>query len=246
MSNVPKCRAIYKPAGRAGEYSPLAVNLYTGCAHRCRYCYVPNCLKMDKEKFHSQIRIRKNIIDSIEHDVESTRIIEPVLLCFTCDPYTPYVEYDPDNFTTRKVMAILSGVNVNFQILTKSGLKAARDFDLYKAGDKFATTLTFFDPQKSQEIEPFAALPAERVESLRKAKGRNIETWVSLEPALDEKEIHKLIDASAEFTDLYKVGKVTNYRSDIIDWSGFVKRITAHLDSLRKPYFLKRDLRQYL
>jgi hypothetical protein len=26
-------RTIYEPEGRAAEYSPLALNLYTGCAH---------------------------------------------------------------------------------------------------------------------------------------------------------------------------------------------------------------------
>ncbi len=32
---------IYVPKGRAREYSPLALNLYRGCEHRCSYCYCP-------------------------------------------------------------------------------------------------------------------------------------------------------------------------------------------------------------
>ena len=28
---------IYEPRGKAREYSELAVNLYTGCSHGCRY-----------------------------------------------------------------------------------------------------------------------------------------------------------------------------------------------------------------
>ena len=31
---------IYEPAGRAREYSPLALNYFKGCTHNCAYCYV--------------------------------------------------------------------------------------------------------------------------------------------------------------------------------------------------------------
>ena len=34
---------IYEPTGAAREYSPLALNVYTGgCEHRCVYCYCRN------------------------------------------------------------------------------------------------------------------------------------------------------------------------------------------------------------
>jgi len=35
---------IYEPRGRAGEYAPLAVNLYKGCGHGCVY-YLKNDLR---------------------------------------------------------------------------------------------------------------------------------------------------------------------------------------------------------
>ena len=45
-----KTSVIYEPRGKAREYSPLAVNLYFGCGHRCEYCYAPSFLhKTDKE-----------------------------------------------------------------------------------------------------------------------------------------------------------------------------------------------------
>jgi len=33
---------IYRPTGRAEEYSFLAINHYRGCGHECEYCYVPD------------------------------------------------------------------------------------------------------------------------------------------------------------------------------------------------------------
>lgn len=241
-TDVGKCRAIYRPRGRAGEYSPLALNLYTGCRHGCKYCYVPRCLQKDKKEFHQLVRVRKNIIENLKHDIETVQITEPVLLCFTCDPYTPGVEGDTNNETTFNALAMLAVNKINFQILTKAGLRAINDFRIYRPGDKFATTLTFFDPAKSQEIESLAALPAERIESLAIAKKMGIETWVSIEPTLNELEIHKLIDASAPYVDFYKVGKVSEYKSDITDWPGFTERVREHLKSLNKPYMLKKDL----
>lgn len=274
-TDINKCKAIYRPSGRALEYSPLALNLYTGCAHGCKYCYSPRCLRMDKATFHSTVTVRPDILRKLTWDINNIKITEPVLLCFTCDPYTPEVKGlavsfprtaymqqtlsafpgitlpvgldggDPDNLTTRKALEYLSMGKVNFQILTKSA-SACRDFDLYKPGDKFAVTLTFWDEAKSKEVEPKASLPADRIKCLKLAKSEGIEMWVSLEPALDESEIHKLIDKSATYTDLYKVGKVSGYSGNITDWSGFVKRITEHFDQLGKSYFLKKDLKAYV
>ncbi|MGA1979478.1 MAG: hypothetical protein ABSG99_02780 [Sedimentisphaerales bacterium] len=245
-TDIGKCRAIYRPRGRAGEYSPLALNLYTGCHCGCKYCYVPRCIRTDKQKFHSDIRVRRDIIEKIQHDIERVQITEPVLLCFTCDPYTPEVETDPYNMTTLKTLGILTAAGVNFQILTKAGKRACRDFALYKKGDKFATTLTFYDAVKSLMTEPNAALPNERIETLATAKKHGIETWVSFEPALDEEQIHLLLTASAPYTDFYKIGKVSEYKSEITDWKGFAERVTRHLDVIGKPYMLKEDLKVYM
>jgi len=38
------CSYIYAPAGKAGEYAPLAANPYKGCGHCCSYCYVLSSL----------------------------------------------------------------------------------------------------------------------------------------------------------------------------------------------------------
>jgi DNA repair photolyase len=32
-------KAIYKPNGKAGEFSAWAANFYNGCPHACSYCY---------------------------------------------------------------------------------------------------------------------------------------------------------------------------------------------------------------
>lgn len=50
---------IYKPKGAAAEYGDYAVNIYTGCPHRCYYCFAPQVLHRDREAFHSCVEPRK-------------------------------------------------------------------------------------------------------------------------------------------------------------------------------------------
>jgi DNA repair photolyase len=35
-------KPLYVPKGKAKEYGDYAVNIYTGCPHRCYYCFAPN------------------------------------------------------------------------------------------------------------------------------------------------------------------------------------------------------------
>ena len=79
-------------------------------------------------------------------------------------------------------------------MLTKGGNRASRDFDLYKAGDAFATTLTFISEEKSKEWEPNAPLPWDRINTLKQAHDLGIETWVSLEQTIEPIETLKIID----------------------------------------------------
>ncbi|MHB8276374.1 MAG: radical SAM protein [Candidatus Humimicrobiaceae bacterium] len=234
-------KVVYEPAGKAREYSPLALNLYNGCRNGCLYCYVPNVCKKDKSQFHSKVEVRQDILKKLELDCISS-IKEKVLICFTSDPY-------PENSqVTREALKIFNEYNVNFQILTKNPSRASRDFDLYKEGDCFAVTLTFINEADSLEWEPKADLPYERLEGLQKAKEAGIETWVSLEPVIDPEQSLKLIDLSYEFVDLFKVGKINNYKGldKTIDWRKFGFEAIEKLKRYNKRYYIKKDLQQFL
>ena len=53
-------KPIYEPKGKAKEYGDYAINIYTGCPHECYYCFAPNVLHREKEKFHTCIAPREN------------------------------------------------------------------------------------------------------------------------------------------------------------------------------------------
>jgi DNA repair photolyase len=241
-------RVIYIPSGRAKEYSDLALNIYISCNFSCKYCYCPDCLKRDRQEFYTQPSPRQGLLDKLEKDCkeycQSKFAGKRILLSFVGDPYQ---DIDLDLQLTRKTLELFKQYNISFQILTKAGHRALRDFDLYKSGDAFATTLTFMDPIKSLYYEPQAATPEDRIETIIAAKKAGIETWVSFEPVLNDDEVYKLLDATYPYVDLYKVGKISRFQPDKeIDWNRFAYEIVNRLEKYGKQYYIKDDLKKHL
>lgn len=237
---------IYKPKGRAAEYSPLAANLYKGCGHGCTYCYAPLILRTDHESFKKAQP--RNILRELERDAKKLKGDKrPVLLCFTCDPYQPIdVEYK----YTRRAIEILHRNNLKVTILTKGGKRSERDFDLLAAHPElstYAATLVFRDEREWQQYEPYAAPTAERITTLKKAYELGISTWVSLEPVFHPEDAYELIKQTYKFVDMFKVGKL-NYSEEAkkVNWHEFCIGVIELLESLGKEYYIKKDLLRFL
>lgn len=238
---------IYEPSGKAKEYSELAANLYDGCPHACLYCWVPDMLHKNKTDFHKQATPREDVLDRLKIDARklgNKGERRPVLLCFTCDPYPP-AEIDFE--ITRQAIQTLHSCGLNFTILTKGGELAQRDFDLYQDGDSFGTTLTLYRVEDFAKWEPKAAPSYERVDNLKEAHRRGIRTWVSLEPVIYPAQTLEIIKWTAPLVDEYKVGTL-NYMAppEPIDWPKFARDAIDLLESLHKPYLIKKDLAKYL
>ena len=237
--------AIYKPKGRAKEYCDLAINLYRGCGHGCKYCYAPAATYQTRENFRKPTP-RKNIIELIKKEAPKYSGRE-VLLCFTCDPYQPInMKYE----LARQAIKILHKNNIAVRILTKGGHSSMRDFDLlsHKPNlSRYGATLTFIDDDDSLEHEPWADLPYGRLRALRNAKDSGIPTWVSLEPVIDTEQTLELIRISHSYVDEYKLGKL-NYdkRANEIDWRKFANEAISLFEKFNKKYYIKNDLRSLL
>lgn len=229
---------IYKPAGRAAEYGELACNIYTGCNHRCFYCFAPSVKRMDREKFHSDVRERDGIVEAVIEQLGHGDIKDKLIhLCFTCDPYPAGIITQ----TTRDVIEAIKESGNHVQILTKGGYRAVCDFDLLDSNDWFGVTITATKHTKHQD-EPFAAAWEERLATLKMAKKQGIQTWVSCEPVLDGADIMNLIE-TGEFIDLFKIGKL-NYFPSNIEWGEFGRFAESRLKYHGRNYYIKEDLRR--
>lgn len=244
--SVKGCSFIYAPRGQAGEYAPLSANPYRGCGHKCAYCYVPNAIKIDRKLFDEGAVIRPNFKDGLLKDAkkyQAAGITEQVMLSFTTDPYPP-----EHHDLTRWTLETLAEHGLAFCTLTKGGSRALRDIDLFRTDrDAFASTLTSLDATFSRKWERGAADPDDRISTLRRFHERGIFTWVSLEPTIDVEASLAIVDATHEFVDLYKVGRV-NYIgiTKTTDWEAYTGRMVEKLNRLGKRHYIKKDLQKYL
>ncbi|MFW6106672.1 MAG: radical SAM protein [bacterium] len=239
-------RAIYEPRGRAREYAPLALNLYSGCSHRCSYCYVPAILHVCRQDFHDLVRPRHRILEALQRDLETRRDWigdRQVLLCFTSDPYPRAEEcYD----LTSRALALLTRHDVRVSILTKNpALAMKKDWVAMACNDvELGTTLTTAWPSRAKRYETNAPSPVERIGAMVWAHRMGITTWVSLEPVIWPDDSLEIIDILAHHIDLWRVGKI-NHNKELesrVDWSDFYWDVRRRLKNYGAAYYIKKDL----
>lgn len=227
-------KPLYVPKGKAKEYGDYAVNIYTGCPHRCYYCFAPAVLHRDKEAFHTHVEPRPGIVDALKKQLEREEITEKSIhLCFTCDPYpTGY-----DTSTTREVIKAIKASGNHVQILTKGD--GSRDFELLDENDWYGITYSGADVVK----EPCALERTHRIFTLAEAKSRGIKTWVSFEPVVNAEQVLWTIRAHHSFFDKVKIGKL-NYHYSSINWKRFGEEAERLCKELGLDYYIKESLRK--
>jgi DNA repair photolyase len=245
--SVKGCTYIYAPKGQAKEYARLAANPYRRCGHQCLYCYVPGVLHMPRKEFDAGAVPRPDYLKNLCKDArkyQALGITEQVMFSFTTDVYNPF-----DTSLTRPSIEILIERGLAFCVLTKGGMRAWCDHDLYRPDrDAFACTLTSLDDRFSKKWEARAALPADRIAALKAFHELGIFTWVSLEPTLDVEASLAIVAATHSFVDLYKVGRA-NYLKEITrttDWADYTHRMIALLNRLGGKHYIKKDLQRFL
>lgn len=222
-------KPIYEPRGKAKEYGDYALNIYTGCPHRCYYCFAPNVLHRDREQFHSVVEPRKGIIEATRAQLEKEQITGKLIhLCFTCDPYPTGYDTTP----TREIIKLLKEYGNHVQILTKGD--GSRDFDLLDENDWYGVTI-------DGGIDPTVDLLT--LLYLKEAKRYGIKTWVSFEPVLSWNVFVPLIAGAEQgIVDKVKIGKL-NYHPSNIDWADFGHKAEAVCQRLGIDYYIKDSLR---
>lgn len=243
---------IYRPAGNAGEYAPLATNPYRGCGHACAYCYVPHATHIPRADFDAGAVPRDGYTDRLVRDVQryvkagicDGHEAEQVFITFSSDPY------HPGNLTrTAETIEILKAGGMAFCTLSKGGARALPFLPMYRPErDAYAVTLTTLDDDFSRKWERNAPLPADRIETLQVFHEADVFTWVSLEPTLNAAASIEIIRRTHKFVDLYKIGKA-NYVPTLakeINWQRYTHEVIEVCQELNIEHYIKRDLQQFL
>ena len=234
---------IYGPKGKAREYSELACNLFTGCLHKCRYCYCPAIMHKTLEQWSSDPQPKKDIIKKLEKEAAKIAGCEKeILFCFMSDPYQSAEAAE----ITRQALLICEKYRLRVQVLTKAGLNATRDFDILKRNNwKFGSTIIFQSEKYRLIYEPGAPSIESRYEAVKKAHEMGIYTWVSVEPVIYPEQAIGVMSDLKPYVNFWKVGKLNHFEEIEagIDWADFLQKTKQTLSGV--DYYIKKDLAKY-
>jgi len=198
-----------------------------------------------RDNYYADANPKQNILDRVRKDAEylaKNNIDDEILLSFIGDPYQPE---DTKYRLTRSVLEVLAEHDRPFTVLTKGGIRAVNDFDLFASYPKsrFGTTLCFTNQEDADEWEPNAASVNDRITAIKHAHNRGIKTWVSLEPVIIPEQAMEIIRMLHPYVH-WKVGKINHMKKieDQHDWIAFREETRDLLESVGADYYLKKSL----
>lgn len=233
---------IYEPKGKAREYSPLALNIYSdGCDHGCTYCYCGGMQRAFGRTWGPSPKPRD--LSGLAQDAEWAD--RQVLLSFVGDPYCAAERV---HRSTRGALAVLAHAGCSVAILTKGGSRCLDDLQTFRDWPdgrvKVGATLTFMSASRASQVEVGAASPQDRLSALQALHDAGVKTWASIEPVIDPVESMAILTASLPFVDAYKVGKL-NHQANQTNWAAFVVQAVEEIRGAGKTLYVKDDLRPF-
>jgi DNA repair photolyase len=182
------------------------VNPYRGCEHGCIYCFARPThswggmsagLDFESRLFR-KINAPELLVKELSRPSYTPR---PIALGMNTDAYQPVERQER---LTRRLLEVLSEHNHPVSLLTKSAL-IQRDIDLLapmaaKGIVRVGVSITTLDRKLARKMEPRAATPERRLETVRALSQAGIPVSVMtapIIPGLTDHEIEALLEASA-------------------------------------------------
>jgi DNA repair photolyase len=167
-----------------------SLNPYTGCAHRCTFCYVrafeARADRPSDDRYGRSIRVKVNVAEVLRRELARPSWgRETVAVGAATDPYQPA---EGHYRLTRACVEELGRARTPFSIITR-GPMIRRDVDvLVSAARRTKVHVSFSVPTLDESIwrttEPGTAPPRRRLETLRILADAGIDTGVALAPIL--------------------------------------------------------------
>ncbi|NBC21011.1 MAG: PA0069 family radical SAM protein [Alphaproteobacteria bacterium] len=209
-----------------------SVNPYRGCEHGCVYCFARpthayNGLSAGLD-FESRLFFKPNGPELLRRELSRPEYVPRVIaLGVNTDAFQPA---EKRLRLTRALLEVFAEFNHPVSLLTKSTL-IQRDIDLVaplaeKGLARVGISLTTLDPALSRRMEPRAATPKLRLETMRALSRAGIPViamTAPVIPGLNDDEIEALLEASAQAG---------------ASWAGYVL--------LRLPYEIKDLFHEWL
>lgn len=183
-----------------------SINPYRGCEHGCIYCYArPTHSYLNLSPgldFETKIIAKLNAAACLERELSKpTHVPSPINIGSATDAYQPI---ERELKITRSILEVLNRCAHPYTIITKSG-GVERDLDLIAQAAQreqaaVFISLTTLNPALARVLEPRAAAPARRLQSVGRLAQAGIPVGVNVAPIipfLNEPEIERLVEAAA-------------------------------------------------
>jgi DNA repair photolyase len=182
-----------------------SINPYRGCEHGCIYCFArPTHAYLGLSAgldFESRLFVKPEAAEILQRELAAPGYKPRVIAIGTnTDPYQPI---ERRYQVMRRILEVLDGAGHPVGIVTKSAL-VLRDLDiLARMAErnlvKVALSVTTLDAGLARTMEPRAATPMRRLETLRRLGVAGVPTSVMVAPvipALNDMEIERILDAA--------------------------------------------------
>ena len=188
-------------------YFEQSINPYRGCEHGCIYCFArPTHAFLGLSPgldFETRLLIKPDAARLLAQELRKPGYQPKVIAMGTnTDPYQPI---EREYRITRGILEVLRDFNHPVGIVTKSAL-VQRDIDILApmAEKRLAhvfVSVTTLDRDLARKLEPRAATPPRRLETIRALAAAGIPTGVMaapMIPALNDHELERILEAATE------------------------------------------------
>ena len=182
-----------------------SINPYRGCEHGCVYCFArPTHAYLGLSPgldFESKLFVKPEAAELLAKELAAPGYSPKVIAIGTnTDPYQPI---ERRYKVMRRILEVLDRANHPVGIVTKSAL-VLRDLDILarmaeRKLAKVALSVTTLDAELARKMEPRAATPMRRLETLRRLAQVGVPTTVMVAPvipALNDMEIERILEAA--------------------------------------------------
>jgi DNA repair photolyase len=167
-----------------------SINAYRGCEHGCPYCYArPTHAYLGLSPgldFETRVYAKVNAAELLAKELAAPGYRpSPIALGANTDPYQPI---ERELRITRSILGVLSSCDHPATIVTKNSL-VERDIDLLapmaeKRLARVYVSVTNLDAALARKLEPRAAAPYRRLETVRRLAAGGIPVGVMVAPVI--------------------------------------------------------------
>lgn len=167
-----------------------SLNPYTGCVHRCTFCYVRAFEKRadrpSDDRYGRSIRVKANIADVLRFELARPSWRRAfVAVGAATDPYQPA---EGTFRLTRKCIEVFAAARNPFGIVTRGPL-VVRDIDVLQAASARAKVGVYFsvptlDDRIWRTTEPGTAPPRARLRALTRLVDAGIKAGIAMAPII--------------------------------------------------------------